>query len=130
MRRLVVAIAVLLAGVLGVGVVTALGRSGDGGTPRAQPSASPFTSEPPTTVPTDEPTIEPTTAPTSPPATVPTSPPATSGNGNGGNGSGDGSGGDGTPDMPSTGASPLLALAGIAGCGASVALRRRSARSA
>jgi hypothetical protein len=115
MRRLVVALAVLLVGVLGVGVVTAVNRGGDhAAKPDAQPSPtgpvfSPgATTEPPlvTETPAPEPTVTPTVAPTATPA----------GSGaNGGNGSaGNGGGGGDKPDMPNTGGSPALAALALA----------------
>jgi hypothetical protein len=123
MRRLVVALAVLLVGVLGVGVVTAVNRGGDhAAKPDAQPSptGSVFspgpTSEPPlvTETPTPEPSATPTVAPTATPA----------GSGNGG------SGGD-KPDMPNTGGSPALAALALASSAAGAAALgvRRAVRS-
>jgi hypothetical protein len=123
MRRLVVALAVLLVGVLGVGVVTAVNRGGDhAAKPDAQPSptGSVFspgpTTEPPlvTETPTPEPTVTPTVAPTATPA----------GSGGGGGGSGnDGSGGD-KPDMPNTGGSPALAALGLVSAATALGVRR------
>jgi hypothetical protein len=127
-HRVVVALALLLVGVLGVGVVTALGRSGDsGGSPRAVPSASftPGATTPPTTEPpaSEPPAPVPTTAP---PTTVPASPPATvDGNGSGdGSGSGSGDGSGGAPDMPNTGAPRALSLLAATAAAGAIALRR------
>lgn len=102
-RRLVVALAVLVFGVFGVGLVTALGRTGDDGSkPRAQGDVGtgqpPFTTTPPAT---GDPVMPPSTA------TPTTPPPSADGTGDegtddssddSGEGSGDGSGDDSGDD--------------------------------
>jgi hypothetical protein len=132
MHRVVIALAVLLVGVLGVGVVTALGRSGDDGKPgaAATPTAGvPTSGLPSTGVPTTEPPV-PTTAPPVPTTPVPTTgPTGNGGNGSGGNGSGgnggNGSGGNGgSPNMPNTGLSPALAILASGAVAGAVGVRR------
>jgi uncharacterized membrane protein YgcG len=137
MHRVVIALAVLLVGVLGVGVVTALGRSGDDGKPgaAATPSAGVPTSGLPSTEPTGVPTTEPpvpTTAPPVPTTPVPTTgPTGNGGNGSGGNGgNGGGSGGNGfggnggSPNMPNTGLSPALAILASGTAAGAIGVRR------
>ena len=124
-RRLFVALTVLLLGVLGVGLVTALSRYADDRTPTAAPSPTAPASVPPlaTVDPSPEPdaTTEPTAAPTTPPGGTGT--PRTPGTG-GAPGQGSGSGGGAKPNMPNTGVPAALALAGTVALGAAVAARR------
>lgn len=112
-RRLVVALAVLLVGVFGVGIVTAVTRSGESPSTTAQPTQSPtptFSEVPFTTppVPTESPTPQETQTP------VPTvSPTATTGGGGGGG-----------PKMPNTGTSPFVAVYAVVAAGAAFGARR------
>ena len=135
-RRLVLALAVLMFGVLGVGVVTALTRAGDGAKPRATGdpldgrtpgvTAPPVAGDPvlPTTPPpttpepaTPEPAASATASPTAPSTIPPSSPAPGSGDGDSGDGGGD-------PAMPKTGASALLAAAAVASLAGATAVRR------
>lgn len=115
-RRLFVALTVLLLGVFGVGLVTALNRAADDRTPNAAPSPTAPTYVPP--LETVDPTPEPdeTTEPTAEPTAVPTTSPGqgTGGTPGQGNGQGNGSGGGTKPNMPNTGAPEAVALAGAA----------------
>lgn len=121
-RRLVVALTVLLFGVFGVGLVTALSRSGDDdGSPSAQPtpSSSVFTQPPlPTTEPTTGPdeTTEPTESPTPEPTVSPT--------GHQVPGPGGPPGPGGTPRMPNTGLPAALAITATATMAAAYGARR------
>ena len=134
-RRLVVALTVLLFGVFGVGIVTALSRSGDdGGKPSAQPSPSvsvpPLqTVPPPSTDPTDEPSPEPTPTPTVAPTgdTDGDGEPDGDTDGDGdvdGNDSGGNGGSGGGPRMPNTGLPTALGLAATGALAAAYGLRR------
>ena len=153
-RRLIAALALLLVGVLGVGVTTALNRSGDDdSSPRAGgPTASQDPTDEPTFQPTDEATFEPTAEPTAEPSLEPvpgataspgsgTGGSGTGGSGTGGSGTGgSGSGGSGTggsggsgagqaPTTPNTGPSGLLLLPGVLAVGAAAGARRFAHRS-
>jgi uncharacterized membrane protein YgcG len=130
-RRLVVALAVLMIGVFGVGVVAALSRTGD----KAKPSAQPSPTASFATAPTTEPPVEsPTPEPTVTPAVTPSASPSVSGNGNGGGGNGGGGNGGGgnggggngggAPDMPNTGGSPALAALALAAGATALGVRR------
>jgi hypothetical protein len=119
-----VALAVLMIGVFGVGVVTALSRSGDQAKPSAQPSPTGSFETPSfSAAPTTEPPVE-TPEPTETPAVTPTAAPSVSGNNGGGNGSGSGGDGSDAPDMPNTGGSPALAALALAAGTTALGVRR------
>jgi hypothetical protein len=123
-RRLFVALTVLVLGVFGVGLVTALNRAADD----AQPTAAPSPTTPAYVPPLE--TVDPTPAPDTtspPPTTAPSQPPPTSGTG--GNGGTPGTGGNGNtggarPNMPNTGAPAALGLAAAALLTAALGVRR------
>lgn len=124
-RRLVVALTVLLLGVFGVGIVTALSRVGDDPDPTAQPSPSVsqsplVTSDPSTAPPTETP--EPTDSPTPEPTATVTGGPTVAPGGTASPGAGNGGGG--VPNMPNTGAPVVVVVAATALAG-SAALARR-----
>lgn len=119
-RRLVAVLALLIVGALGLGVTTALVRSGDSPKGSAAPQPTPsVTTEPPAGDPTPEPTG---TLPTEQPTPLPT-PSVTVG----GDGSGNGTTAPPAPPItPNTGSAPIVPVVAALLAGAAAVLTRRT----
>ena len=134
-RRLLVVLALLVIGVLGIGVTTAVKRSGDDrnqvaspdvtSSPEPEPEPEPTFSSEPTDLPTVEPSpVVPTEAPS--PTVSPTS--GTSGSGSGSGSSSGGSNqalGPGAPSTPETGPVAAVMIVGALSAMGAVVVRRR-----
>ena len=126
-RRLVTALVVLIVGMLGVGVVTAVRRTDD--TTAAAPGPTPSASQEPTQTPTPEPTDTgvPTPTPTGSfdPNAQPTPTPTPTGTGTGSTG---GTAIGQPPVTPNTGGALVVPLAALVLVGAGLTTRQLLAR--